>query len=115
MFSNIHHKTIKRFSLDGSIHDDAAIGRLRAEYVRLLNVEMKIMGYVPRLDIDPDFTIRYNHKKEYFEFKLSVYGSYVGKKKAQWTIGIDGTELIATQPNKSKEPSLDQESRLNQK
>jgi hypothetical protein len=115
MFSNVHHKTIKRFSLDGSIHDDAAIGRLKLEYIRLINTEMKIMGYVPRLDIDPDFTIRYNHNKQLFEFNLSIYGSYVGKKRAQWTIGIDGTELIAIQPNKSNASSLAQESQSNQK
>ena len=115
MFKNIHHKAIKKFSLSGSIHDDSAIGRLKLEYIRLLNMEMKHLGYAPRLDIDPDFTIKYNHEKEFFSFNLSVYGSYVGKKSAQCTIGIDGTEVIYTQPNKSKESLLDQESTSNQK
>ena len=27
--ANVHHKPIKRFSLDGNIHDDSAIARLR--------------------------------------------------------------------------------------
>jgi hypothetical protein len=115
MFSNIHHKPIKKFGMDGIIVDDASIGRLRIECSKLVTEEMKVMGYVPRLDIDPDFTIRYNHIKEYFEFTLSVYGSYIGRKRAQWTIGIDGTEVIAIQPSKSKESSQGQESQLNQK
>lgn len=108
--NTIHHKPIKRFSLDGTIHDDSAIGRLKNEYIRLLVTEMRIAGYALRLDIDPDFTIRYNQKTEYFEFMLSVHGVYVGKKKSEWILGIDGTTVIATQKNKSKEFSQEQAS-----
>jgi hypothetical protein len=115
MFKHIHHKPIKKFGFAGSIHDDSAIQRLRAEYMHLIGLEMKDSGYVPRLDIDPDFTISYNHIREHFEFTLSVYGSYVGKTRAKWTIGIDGTEVIAIQQSKSNVSSLDQESQLNQK
>ena len=111
----IHHKPIKKFSLDGTIKDDAMIIRLKNEYIRLLKTEMVLTGYVPRLDIDPDFTISYNHIKEYFEFTLTVYGTYVGKTRAKWTIGIDGTEVIAIQPSRSKESLLDQESASNLK
>ena len=106
--ANIHHKTIKRFLLNGNIYDDSAILRLKTEYVRLLVSEMKISGYVPRFDIDPDFTIGYNEKAEIFEFKLSIYGIYVGKKKAEWIIGLDGTKVIYTQKSKFKESLRDQ-------
>lgn len=115
MFKHIHHKPIRKFGFAGSIHDDSAIQRLRGEYMRLISLEMKESGYVPRLDIDPDFTISYNHIKEYFEFTLSIYGTYVGKTRAKWTIGIDGTEVIATQPSRSNASLLDQESASNQK
>jgi hypothetical protein len=54
---NYHHKPIKKFSLDGVIHDEASIGRLKIEYIRLVVSEMRLNGYVPRFDIDPDFTI----------------------------------------------------------
>src|SRR5512137_2691046 len=101
--ASYHHKPIKRFSLDGVIHSDSLIGRLKDEYVRLLNSEMRIAGYVPRLDIDIDFTIQYNEKAETFNFELSVYGIYIGKKQAEWTTGIDGTTAIRIQQNKSKE------------
>ena len=114
MFTNIHHKPIKRFGMEGIIVDDSAIGRLRIECGKLVIEEMKDLGYVPRLDIDPDFTISYNHIKEYFEFTLSVYGSYIGRKRARWTVGIDGTEVIATQQSRSSVSLLEQESPLNQ-
>lgn len=103
-----HHKPIKRFSLDGSIYDDSAIGRLRIEYTRLLLSEMRLAGYVPRLDIDTDFTIEYNEAKQMFEFKLSIYGVYVGKKKSEWITGIDGTTEVPIQQSKSKEFSQEQ-------
>lgn len=112
---NAHHKSIKRFSMNGVIHDDSAIGRLKIEYTRLIQQEMKIAGYAVRLDIDPDFTIKYNKKTETFTFKISVYGSYVGKKKIECVVGIDGTQVIYTQPNKSNESSQAQASTLNQK
>ena len=73
------------------------------------------IGYVPRLDIDPNFTIQYNETKEYFEFTLTVYGTFVGKKKALWIRGIDGTQIVPTQKNKLKELSQGQVSQSNQK
>jgi hypothetical protein len=105
---SLHHKPIKSFSLDGNIYDDSAIIRLREEYARLLVTEMKLSGYVPRLDISQDFTIEYNEKKKYFEFKLTIYGVYVGKKKSEWILGIDETLVVFTQQNKLSEFSQEQ-------
>ena len=48
------HKRIKRFNLDGQIHDDRFIPRMKQEYIRLLSDAMKDEGYVVRLDIEPD-------------------------------------------------------------
>jgi hypothetical protein len=76
---------------------------------------MKIAGYVPRFDIDPDFTIDYNEKKRYFEFELSIYGVYAGKRQAEWIVGVDVNNPIFTHRSKSKELSSDQESKSNQK
>jgi hypothetical protein len=84
------HRKITKFGLEGEIFDDAKIP--------------KIKGYVPRYDIDPDFTISYNGKT--FEFKLSVYGVYVGKKRAKCVKGIDKNQVITsttTQNLKSEE------------
>jgi hypothetical protein len=106
--ANYHHKPIKKFYLDGVIHDESAIGRLRLEYVRLLVSEMKLSGYVPRFDIEPDFTIDYNEKKQNFEFALTVHGIYIGRKQSEWIAGIDGNRPIYTQKNKSSEFSQEQ-------
>jgi len=112
---NMHHKPIKKYYLDGIINDEASIGRLKQEYIRLITSEMRLGGYVPRLDIDADFTIQYNHKKQYFEFQLSMYGTYTGRTKSEWISGIDGTKMVPTLKNKSNELSQDQESQSNQK
>jgi hypothetical protein len=103
--ANIHHKPIKRFSLSGNIHDEAALWRLRVEYRKLLETEMRLSGYVPRIDINQDFTVDYNYEKKYFEFELSIYAIYVGKKKSEWIAGVDETKVIYTQVSKSSELS----------
>jgi len=110
---NFIHRSIKRFHLDGQIYDDALIPRLQNEYINILNTQMKLQGYAPRLDIDPQFTIDYNGK--HYNFKLSVYGTFVGKRNAEWMEGIYGSKPIYTPQNKSGKSSQDRESRSNQK
>jgi hypothetical protein len=100
---NVHHRTLKRFSLDGTIYDDSAIWRLKIEYLRLIISQMRLSGYVPRIDIAPDFTIEYNDKTEVFNFELSIYGIYVGKRKSEWIFGVDETKVISIQHNKLEE------------
>lgn len=110
---NFMHKRIKRFELSGQILDDIFIPRMKSEYIRLLSELMKESGYVVRLDIDPDWTIQYtgNH----YEFTLSVYGSYIGKRNAACIDGLDKNRPIYTLQNKSGESSTDLESTSNQK
>lgn len=107
------HKRIKRFELTGQILDDNFIPRMKHEYVRLIKETMRESGYAIRLDIEPDWTISYtgNH----YEFILSVYGSYIGKRNAACIDGLDKNRPIYTHQNKSGESSQDQESALNQK
>jgi hypothetical protein len=101
------HKPIKRFGMDGIIYDDSSIYRLQQEYIRLLVSEMRLSGYVPRFDIDPQFTIEYNEKNNTYNFILSIYGIYIGRKKSEWILGIDGTKAVHTQPTRLKEFSQD--------
>lgn len=86
------HKSIKRFSLEGEIYDDSHIVRLKDQYLTMIVTSMRADGYVPRYDIDTDWTIEYNGKT--FNFKMSVYGVYVGKKKAECLEGIDRNKPI---------------------
>ena len=102
---NVHHRPIKRFSLDGTIYDDSAIWRLKQEYLYLIDFQMRSAGYVPRLDIDIDFTIEYNERAQIYNFELSVYGVYVGKRKSEWILGVDERAVIPIQQSRSKEYS----------
>jgi hypothetical protein len=104
----LHHKPIKKFSLEGTIHDDASFIRLKIEYVNLLKSEMRLSGYVQRIDIDPDFTIGYNEKTEYYNFELTLYGIYTGKKKSEWIESVNATQVIYTPKSKSNEFSQEQ-------
>jgi hypothetical protein len=99
----IHHKPLKMFNIDGMIHSDSIIMRIRDEYINLIKSNMNILGYVPRLDIDPDFTVEYNRDKDYFEFELSMYGIFVGKKKVKWILGVDGTVVVPILSSRSNE------------
>jgi hypothetical protein len=98
------HRKITKFGLEGEIFDDAKIPKIKDQYINMIYNGMRNKGYVPRYDIDPDFTTSYNGKT--FEFKLSVYGVYVGKKKAKCVKGIDKNQVITsttTQNLKSEE------------
>jgi len=99
----VSHKNIKRFQMDGEIYDEAAIPRIKEQYIDLLKFMMQHKGYVIRYDIDPDFSVEYTGKG--FIFLLSVYGVFVGKRKAQCLSGIDKNKAISlpTQKNKSSE------------
>lgn len=98
------HKSIKRFHISGTIYDDSHIIRLKEKYINLLIEDMRSQGYAIRLDINPDFTIEYKNKT--FDFVLSVYGIYVGKRKAQCLDGIDKNRAITSTPkNKYAEVS----------
>jgi hypothetical protein len=110
---NYLHKRIKRFELSGQILDDVFIPRMREEYIRLLSDSMRETGYVPRFDIDPDWSLSYTGN--YYEFTLSVYGSYIGKRNAECIDGLDKNRPIYTPQSKLEELSQDRESTLNQK
>ena len=96
----VSHKNIKRFQIDGEIYDEAAIPRIKEQYIDLLKFMMKHKGYVIRYDIDPDFTVEYTGKG--FKFLLSIYGVFVGKRKAQCLSGIDKNKAISLPTQKSK-------------
>ena len=87
------HKSIKRFGLDGIIYDDSKIPSLREEYIRMLSEMMRAKGFLVRYGIDPDFTVEYNGTN--YNFRLSLYGVYVGRKKAECYKAMDKNKLIA--------------------
>ena len=91
------NKKLKSFGMQGQIHDDAAIPRLRIEYQKLIETDMREQGYVPILDLDIQFSLLYDEQNDLYEFDIVVYGVYVGKKKAHLYEGFSGQSLIPKQ------------------
>ena len=85
------HKKIERFGFDGVIGDDTDFIRLRSQYEALIVDQMRSDGYVPVLDLGPMWSTRWDKKSESYAFDLTVYGVYVGKKKACNIEGMDGS------------------------
>jgi hypothetical protein len=91
------NKKLKSFGMQGQIHNDAAIPRLRLEYERLIESDMREQGYVPILDLDIQFSLLYDEEQDKYEFDIVVYGVYVGKKKAHLYEGFSGQNLVPKQ------------------
>jgi len=98
------HDDIKRFPLEGSL-EDRNIVSAKERLVRFQETAMREDGFVPVLDLHPHFTLDYDPQSESYEFSLSVWGSYVGKKEAWLVDGmLDGKTIMkSTLPTKSKE------------
>ena len=86
-------RTIKAFLIGGVIKDDSSIGKSRLMYERVLLQDMRDRGYVPVLDLEPQFSIKYNELKDRYSFNLEMFGVYVGKKKAQEIEGFSGQQF----------------------
>lgn len=88
------NKKLKSFGMQGDIDDDSNIPRLRFEYERLIESDMRDQGYVPILDLDTQFSLSYNEEYDTYKFDIILYGLYVGKKKAHLYEGFSGQALI---------------------
>jgi hypothetical protein len=99
------HKNIKKFSIVGVLNEDSDIPRIRAQYESLLTHDLRSKGYVPVLDLDTLWSTTYNRDRDWWDFTLSIYGIYLGKRKALEWEGIAGGKLIPknTQSVKSKQ------------
>jgi hypothetical protein len=100
------HRPIKRFSIDGKIVSSTAFIRMQEIYSELLEEQMREGGYVPRLDLIPEWTTtRHN---SHYQFELSVYGTYVGRKKAKCLEGVEGGRPVYFHQDRPKGSSLPQ-------
>lgn len=90
----MQNRKLKKFTIDGVIGDDSSIPRQKEYFQKLLEVQMRDSGYVPVLDLDPQFYISYNREKDTYDFILHAFGIYVGKKKCLNYVGFSGQTLI---------------------
>jgi len=86
-------RNIKSFLISGVIKDDSSIGKSRIMYEKLLVQDMRDKGYVPVLDLEPQFSIKYNEVKDNYSFFLEMFGVYIGKRKAKEIEGFSGQKF----------------------
>jgi hypothetical protein len=86
------HRQIKRFQVNVEFRDDSDIIRIRNQYENILVSDMRQKGYVRLLDIDPVFSVEFTG--ETWKFLMTVYGIYVGKKKAWDSEGVAQWKII---------------------
>jgi len=91
----MYPRKIHDFWMNGIIKDDSKFQSSRENYERLLVQQMRDKGYVPILDVMPQFNVKYNEEKDHYTFNLVIYGMYLGKAKANLYIGFSGQSLIA--------------------
>jgi hypothetical protein len=88
----MNHKNIKRFQINVEFHDDSDMIRIKAQYESLLSQDMRGKGYAKVLDIDTNFSVQFTG--ETWSFLMTMYGVYVGKRKAWQSEGITQGKLI---------------------
>lgn len=81
------HDDIKKFSIDGEI-GDANVVEAKDRLIAYLEGTMRDDGFVPALDLEPQFTRTYKADREVYHFVLTIYGIQVGKAEAWKTGGI---------------------------
>lgn len=99
------HKKIKTFVIEGHLADDSKISDIKLLNERVLDVQMRDRGYIRVLDIDPHWSIEYNAIDRNWNFKMSMFGSYVGKRKSWKYEGVWQGKLMPrnTQSDISKQ------------
>lgn len=71
------HDRIRRFTESGVLADDSYIWNQRENYIDLLEKKMRLAGYVPHLDLNPDWSTSLRDDRHY-DFKITWYGVFVG-------------------------------------
>lgn len=92
METYVGHKKIKEFHVEGKFSDDSVMTRIRQQYENILMKSMEHQGYVPVLDLDSAYSIKYDG--ENYNFILTIYGIYIGKANAKCYTGVIGHNLI---------------------
>lgn len=96
------HRGLKRFGFNGIINDDADFPRMREEFESIIIDEMREAGYVPVLDLGPFFSTQLRDDQKY-DFVISLYGLFVGKRKSWDYVGVDAHgKLYQTNTQKVK-------------
>jgi hypothetical protein len=88
------HKNIKRFTVQGVVADDSYIIRTRETNERLIQQEMEDTGYAQVLDLGTFWSTLYYPQEDVYEFTLTAYGVFVGKRQACLAYGMIQGNMI---------------------
>lgn len=84
------NKKIHKFGMQGSIADEAFIPQAKEMFEREVLLSMRDKGYVPIYDINTQFSTSYDVMHNKFDFDITLYGIYVGKRRAKTIDGFSG-------------------------
>lgn len=88
------NRNIRGFTISGIIKDDSDIPRMKETFEKMLLDDMRDRGYVPVLDLETQFSVSYNQKKNHFIFYLVIFGVYLGKKQSREIEGFSGQGFL---------------------
>lgn len=88
------HDDIKKFLLTGEMSDDNVV-QTKQRLVEAQEGVMRDEGYVPVLDMEPQFTLSYLPELKKYTFVLTMYASYAGKDRSWSTGGVMGGKMIS--------------------
>lgn len=77
------HDDIEKFTLDGEVADNNLVEH-KERLIMSLETVIRDKGFVPVLDIDPQFSLDYIPQESKYNFKLTIYGVEV--KENAWQI-----------------------------
>jgi hypothetical protein len=98
------HETVKKFQIEGVIADCKYIPRVRTENERLMWQLMRDKGYVPDLDKGTHWSTKYYESESVYEFLLTLYGVYVGRRRACEYEGMMCGRLVPKNTSQPKQP-----------
>lgn len=81
------HDEIKRFGLEGDV-GDVNLVEAKARMLHFIETQMADEGFVPVLDLEPQFTLDYQPDTETYKFEVSVYGIHVGREECKGIVGF---------------------------
>lgn len=76
------HRKIKEFTIDGEFADEALASSIKDLQERIIDTQMRDRGYIRALDMDSHWSVIFSPQSETWLFKITMYGFYIGRRKA---------------------------------
>ena len=77
------HEPIVGFSEEGTLKDDSKIIETQQVMSKILADRLYSTGYLPVIDVDVQWTTHRNEEEDWYEFKITMYGVFVGSERSK--------------------------------